>query len=186
LVPYLSRPDQLELLPGAVHGLRRLRAAGFVVVVVTNQAGVARGYYGEEDVLEVHACLQQMLARQGAAVDAFYYCPHHPQGRGAFGRDCACRKPGTALHERAALELGLDLDRSYVVGDRETDLLAGARLGCRTVLVRTGYGGSVLEAGLVDGIVDHVADDLQAAAEWIVDTAHPGTRRALPKEGQQP
>ncbi|MBN1641078.1 MAG: HAD family hydrolase [Anaerolineae bacterium] len=192
-VPYLSRPDQLELLPGAASGLRTLREAGFALVLVTNQAGVAHGYFTEEDVRRVHARLQHLLAEQGAPLDAIYYCPHHPQGQGAYRRDCACRKPGTALLERAAHDLGLDLSRSVVVGDRETDVIAGARLGCRTVLVRTGYGQSMLDAGLVDGVLDYAADDLPAAAAWIVRSVgggafrvpEPGARAGQEREGER-
>jgi D-glycero-D-manno-heptose 1,7-bisphosphate phosphatase len=168
-VHYLGDPDQLELLPGAAEGLRRLRAAGFRLVVITNQAGVARGYFSEKDVQRVHARLQALLRARGAEVDAFYYCPHHPEGQGAYRRACPGRKPGTALYERAARELGLDLARSFVVGDKDTDLQPGIALGCRTILLRTGYGQALLDAGALDGMpIDHVADDLQAAATWIL------------------
>lgn len=169
-VHYLGDPDQVELLPGAVEGLRLLREAGYILVVVTNQAGVARGYFGEEDVRAVHERLQALLRAQGAAVDAFTYCPHHPEGRGAYRQACACRKPGTEMHERAALELGLDFERSVVIGDKTTDLLPGIALGCRTVLVRTGYGQAQLDAGDTAGLaIDHVAKDLYHAALWTVD-----------------
>ena len=169
-VNYLGSPDELELLPGAVEGLRLLRDAGYVLVVVTNQSGVARGYFGEEDVRAVHRRLQALLRAQGASVDAFYMCPHHPEGRGVYRRVCPCRKPGTALYERAARELGLDLQRGVVIGDKTTDLLPGIALGCRTVLVRTGYGQELIDAGEVEGLVaDHVADDLRHAARWAAN-----------------
>lgn len=173
-VDYLSRPDQLELLPGAAEGMRRLRGAGFRLVVVTNQAGVARGYFDEEAVHRVHARLQEMLQACGAAVDAFYYCPHRPDGQGVYRRTCSCRKPATGLFERAAQDLGLDFARSFAIGDKVTDLLPGIQLGCRTVLVRTGYGQSHLDTGALDGVaVDCVSDDLCDAAGWILEQIAP-------------
>jgi D-glycero-D-manno-heptose 1,7-bisphosphate phosphatase len=169
-VEYLARPEQLALLPGAAEGMRRLREAGYYLVIVTNQAGVARGYFSEEDVRRVHERLREMLREQGADVDAIYYCPHHPQGQGAYRRECPCRKPGTGMYERAARELNLDLARSVVVGDKVTDILPGIKLGCRTVLVRTGYGQSLIDAGALDDVpVDHVADSLLGVADWILD-----------------
>jgi D-glycero-D-manno-heptose 1,7-bisphosphate phosphatase len=169
-VEYLARPEQLELLPGAAEGMRRLRQAGFRLVIVTNQAGVARGYYGEEDVRAVHDRLREMLRERGVEVDGIYYCPHHPEaGQGAYRVACTCRKPGTGLFQRAARELHLALARSVVIGDKVTDLLPGLALGCRTVLVRTGYGQSLLNAGALERVpVDHVADDLLDAAEWVL------------------
>jgi D-glycero-D-manno-heptose 1,7-bisphosphate phosphatase len=168
-VNYLSSPEQLELLPGTVEGLRRLRAAGFKLVVVTNQAGVARGYFGEDDVHCIHRRLEEMLATGGAGVDAFYYCPHHPDGKGDYRKLCPNRKPGTGMFQRAAADLGIDLAHSFIVGDNVTDLIPGGPLGCRTVLVRTGYGQSMLDKGALSGLsVSHVAADLLGAANWIV------------------
>jgi len=172
-VNYLSSPQQLELLPGAIEGLRMLREAGFKLVVVTNQAGVARGYFGEEDVRRIHRRLEGLLSAGGAGVDAFYYCPHHPDGKGDYRKVCPNRKPGTGMFERAAADLGLDLGNSFIVGDNVTDLIPGEQLGCRTVLVRTGYGQSMLDTGALDGSsVSHVAADLLDAANWIVAQHH--------------
>ena len=168
-VNYLSSPDQLELLPGTLEGLRRLRAAGFKLVVITNQAGVARGYFGEDDVRRIHHRLEEMLAAGEAGVDAFYYCPHHPDGKGGYRKVCPSRKPGTGMFERSAADLDIDFASSFVVGDNVTDLIPGEQLGCRTVLVRTGYGQSMLDKGALDGLnVSHVAADLLDAANWIV------------------
>lgn len=168
-VTYLFRPEQVELLPGAAEGLRALREHGYLLVVVTNQSGVARGIFAEADIVRVHDRLQTLLCEQGAGIDAYYYCPHYPEGQGIYRRACDCRKPGTGLLERATRDLGLDPAQSYVVGDRETDVLAGARMGCRTVLVRTGYGQQMLDGGDLDDLVpDHVAEDLGDAAAWIV------------------
>jgi D,D-heptose 1,7-bisphosphate phosphatase len=171
-VEYLARPEQLELLPGTAEGMRRLQQAGYRLVIVTNQAGVARGYYGEEDVEAVHERLREMLRERGVEVDAIYYCPHHPEGQGEYRQACPCRKPGPGMYQQAARELNLDLARSVAIGDKVTDLLPGIELGCRTVLVRTGYGQSLLDAGALVGVpVDHVADSLIDAAEWMLTNA---------------
>ena len=168
-VNYLSDPGQLELLPGAVEGLCGPRTAGFRLVVVTNQAGVARGYFDEGAVHRIHRRLQDLLRERGAGVDAFYYCPHHVDGLGEYRKACPNRKPGTGMFERAAAEWGLDFSKSFVVGDNVTDLLPGQRLGCRTILVRTGYGQSLLDKGALEGMtVDHIADNLHDAANWIL------------------
>ena len=168
-VSYLAHPDQLELLPGAAEGLRCLRQAGLCLVVVTNQAGVARGYLNEEDVHHIHERLQDMLRERGAGVDAFYYCPHHPDGYGVYRKACPDRKPGTGMFERAAKDMYLDLARSFVVGDNVTDVLPGIQLGCRTILVRTGHGQSLLDAAALEHVpVNHVAHTLQDAADWIL------------------
>jgi D-glycero-D-manno-heptose 1,7-bisphosphate phosphatase len=170
-VEYLARPDQLELLPGAVDGMRRLQDAGYRLVIITNQAGVARGYFSEADVQAVHRRLCEMLREQGVELNAIYYCPHHPDGQDEYRQVCTCRKPGTGMHQRAAHELNLDLARCAVVGDKVTDLWPGIKLGCRTVLVRTGYGQSLLDAGALDGVpINCVADSVLEAADWILSS----------------
>jgi D-glycero-D-manno-heptose 1,7-bisphosphate phosphatase len=166
---YLRSAKRLRLLEGAADAVRALGEAGFAVVVVTNQSGVARGLLTEQDLQSIHEELRRRLARQGARLDAIYYCPHHPTGQVAeYRKVCRCRKPGPGLLERAASELGLDLARSFAIGDSERDVEAGRRAGCRTVLVRTGYG-AVVEARWSKGASpDHVADDLAAAAAWVL------------------
>ncbi len=140
-VDYLASPDEVRLIPGAADAVARLNALGVPVVVVTNQAGVARGYFPESGVAEVHARLDRLLAERSAHVDRYYVCPHHPtEGAAPYRRECDCRKPRPGLLLRAAAELGLDLAASCMVGDKLSDLEAGAAAGCRTVLVRTGYG----------------------------------------------
>ncbi|MFA6107639.1 MAG: D-glycero-beta-D-manno-heptose 1,7-bisphosphate 7-phosphatase [Candidatus Latescibacterota bacterium] len=170
-VDHLHRVDDLELLPGTATALACLREAGFLLVVVTNQSAVARGLLTVPALEEIHAELQRRLAAAGARLDALYYCPHHPdEGDPPFRCRCDCRKPAPGLLHRAAADLGIDLTASYMVGDTRSDLEAGWAAGCRTVLVRTGYGSATLqEAGpeLLDR-VDHVAADLAAAARWIV------------------
>ncbi|HYH67411.1 MAG TPA: HAD-IIIA family hydrolase, partial [Urbifossiella sp.] len=133
---------------------------------VTNQAGVAKGFFTAAAVEAVHTFLAEQLAGYGARVDAFYYCPHHPDGEVAEYRTrCGCRKPEPGMLRAAAAEHGLDPARSWMIGDRETDLEAGAAVGCRTVLVRTGYGAGVDATALDRGRLnlDLVATDLADA-----------------------
>ena len=163
---YLYRIADFEFLPGAVAAIHRLKEAGFLVFVVTNQSGVARGYYSLEDVEMLHSHLQEELRRQGTAIDAFYICPHHPeQGLGPWRRQCDCRKGAPGMLLQAAAEFGVDLARSFMVGDKEADIEAGRRAGCTPLLVLTGYGAGT-SATLANDPVVRVAD-LAAAAEWI-------------------
>ena len=139
-VGLLTRTGQFAWEAGAPQAVRRLNDAGFAVVVVTNQAVVARGLLSEAEVAGLHEWLRrQLLAVAGARVDAFYSCPHHPHADvEAYRRSCECRKPQPGLLLRAAADLHLDLASSYLVGDRGSDIAAGRRAGCRTILVTTG------------------------------------------------
>jgi D-glycero-D-manno-heptose 1,7-bisphosphate phosphatase len=138
---YLFRPEEFEFIPGAPEAIARLNQAGFLVVVVTNQSGVARGYFGEADVRRLHDFLQRKLADHGAVVDAFYLCPHHPEhGVGPYRVACDCRKGHPGMLLRAAVEHRIDLRRSFMVGDKLADVEAGNRAGCRSLLVLSGYG----------------------------------------------
>jgi D-glycero-D-manno-heptose 1,7-bisphosphate phosphatase len=169
-VSYLAHPDQVHLLPSATRAIRRLNELHIPVVVVTNQAGVARGYFPESRVAEVHARLDELLAQEGARIDGYYVCPHHPtHGVGAFRTECQCRKPNPGLLLRAASELDLLLARSCMIGDKLSDLEAGARAGCRPVLVRTGYGAGIDPADIpADWGVLGIAAALDAAIElWL-------------------
>lgn len=158
---YLSDPAGIVLIPGVVEALRRLRQGGFALVVVTNQSGIARGYYALDDYHAVEEALDRILALHGIVLDATHFCPHHPDVTG----DCPCRKPATGMHRTAAEDLGLDLARSYYVGDRVRDLLPALELGGEGILVRTGYGRDE-EADLPP--VFSVADDLAEAAHKIL------------------
>ncbi len=135
---YVESPGEVRLLPGAAAAIARLNARGIPVVVVTNQRGIALGRMTEADLAAVHARLDELLAAEGARVDAYYHCPHE---RG----ECDCRKPGTAMLERAAAEHGLDLRRAVMIGDAESDVEAGRRVGARTVLLGA-EAGSLAEA----------------------------------------
>jgi histidinol-phosphate phosphatase family protein len=160
-VHYCRRPEDFEILPTVPDAVRLLNENGFKVVVITNQSGVARGYFTEETLAQIHDKMRRELARYGAWVDAIYYCPHHPDDR------CECRKPKAALFHRAAKEHDINFDRSYVVGDMQIDVAAGKALGCHTILVTTGPGKG---EDIVDP-PDYVADSLLQAAQWITRQA---------------
>jgi len=169
---YLDRLERLIFFPFSVDAVRLLNQAGLAVVIVTNQAGVARGIFPESFVAEAHAHLSERLQAGGAAVDGFYYCPHHPDGIiEPYRRSCDCRKPGDAMLRRAAAELDLDLARSTVVGDRWHDIEAGSRAGARTVLVRTGYGRTEEQRPKPGVAADAVTDNLIEAVSWILREA---------------
>lgn len=165
---YLHRIEDFVFIPGAPEAIQRLRDAGFLVIVVTNQSGVARGYFSREDVDRLHEHIQRELAKIGTAVDAFYLCPHHPEkGKGEFKVDCDCRKGRPGMLLQAAAEHGIDLAASWMIGDKRADLEAGRAAGCRSLLVRTGYGEKELTTG-AGALAETVVDDLPAAADYIL------------------
>jgi D-glycero-D-manno-heptose 1,7-bisphosphate phosphatase len=141
-VGYLADPRQVVLIPGAGAAVAAINRAGIPVVLVTNQAGIARGYLSEARLAEIHQRLSALLAEEGGKIDAIYYCPHHPtEGIAPYRLQCSCRKPQPGMLLQAATELAVDLPRSTMIGDKLSDLEAGVRAGCRSILVRTGYGG---------------------------------------------
>ena len=168
---YLSRIEDFTFISGAPEAIGRLKEASYKVIVVTNQSGVARGYFSGEDVDRLHEHIQRELAKIGTAVDAFYLCPHHPEkGQGEFKVDCDCRKGKPGMLLQAAAEHGIDLTASWMVGDKRADLEAGRAAGCRSLLVRTGYG--LGEQGKGAGeLAEAVVDDLSAAADYILGKA---------------
>ena len=154
-VDYLHRPEDVVLIPGLGEALRQIHEAGYLAVVVSNQSGVARGMYGMSDVKTVEDRICELLRQEGNEVpDAFYYCPHHKKGTVAeFAVDCDCRKPKPGMLLRAMREWGIDASRSYMIGDRLTDLQAGQAAGCAGgVLVQTGYGKNEQDAAREAGI----------------------------------
>lgn len=168
---YINHIDRFHLLEGVPDAIRRLNIAGIPVVVVTNQSGLARGYFPESLLEEVHRKMELLLADDNAHIDGIFVCPHHPEAKEAkFRVDCDCRKPKNGLFVRAARELELDLARSYVVGDRWSDLKAAASCGAKGILVLTGYGrGDYEYIGPQQQIQPHyVAENLQEAVDWIL------------------
>ena len=167
-VGYLDSLSQLAFYPWTVDAIRTFNRAGLKVVVVTNQSGIARGMFTEAFVEQTHREMDARLAAGGARVDAYYYCPHHPDGRVAgFARGCGCRKPGRGMIDQAASDLTLDPARSFVVGDKWLDVELGRAVGARAILVRSGNGAAE-EGQPPEGVTaDVVVDNLGAAAEWI-------------------
>ena len=166
---YLDRLDRLVFFPYAIDAVRLLKRAGYAVVIVTNQAGVGRGIIDEQFVHDTHDVIAERFAKGGAAVDAFYYCPHHPEATVPRYRvACDCRKPGAGMLRKAAADLDLELARSYAIGDKWSDVQAGLAAGARSMLVRTGYGRSV-EASPPAGVGKAiVVDNLIAAVASIL------------------
>lgn len=186
-VHYLHRPEDLRLLPGVPAALRRLKEAGFKLVVVTNQAGVARGYYTEEDVKILHRYMNQCLKEQGAEIDAFYYCPHHPEhGIGPYKVKCNCRKPGTGMFEMADRDFHVDREHSYMIGDKLLDVEAGKNFGLTSILVGTGYGKEIRRLEQNEGTVpiyDYYAESLAQAADWITGGMNGGRKQGTAVSG---
>jgi len=166
---YLSDPEALALSQGAAEGLRRLQSLGVGLVVVTNQSAIGRGLFDETRLDEIHARLSEMLAAEGIVLDGIYVCPHSPEA------GCECRKPGTALLDRAGRELGFDPAESFVIGDKASDIELGRRAGATTILVRTGYGAEVESQGTARP--DYVVADLARAAR-VIEEAISETARA--------
>ncbi len=170
-VGYLRDLGELRLIPGAGAAIRRLNEADFKVVLVTNQSGVARGYFSEALVHEAHERLGEMLRSEGARIDAVYYCPHHPSaGNSRYTVNCDCRKPKTGLIDRAVKDLVIDVEHAYMVGDKWSDVELAQRAGVRAVLVRSGFApddpGNKRPEHVGDP--DYIAHDLAEAAEWII------------------
>ncbi len=171
---YLSSPAQLKLLPGAAQAIQKLNRQRIPVIVVSNQAGVARGFFSEEEVQRIHERLSDLLSREAAHIDRYYYCPHHPtEGIGPYRIDCECRKPKPGLLLKAGSEMGLNLEQSYLIGDNVTDVEAGLRAGVKSILVLTGYGESLWRSWPAPFQPHYVAHDLGEAVNWILDSATP-------------
>jgi len=160
-VPYLNDPQGIVLLPGAAEAIRRLNEARIPVIMVTNQSGIARGLLTEEILEAIHDRLIRLLATRGALIDAVYFCPHHPEGTvEAFAMECACRKPSPGMLLKAALDFGLDLKRSYLVGDKPIDIQTIAAVGGTGILIAPN--GSTIDDAA------YMAADLPDAVQWIL------------------
>jgi D-glycero-D-manno-heptose 1,7-bisphosphate phosphatase len=172
-VAAVVNPAALRLLEGAPEAIRRAKEAGLAVVVVTNQPIVARGLASEDDVLTVHSALDSLLRARGAEIDAFFFCPHHPRATvDRYRVACKCRKPRPGMLRRAASELNVDLRASVMVGDRISDVEAGARAGCRTILVETGmHTAPAIESldGEMTSKPNFVARNLGEAVAWVLE-----------------
>ena len=179
-IGYLRSPEQLSLIPGAAGAIRSFNERGLVTCVISNQSGVARGFFPESALGPIHQALADQLARERARVDRIYYCPHHPvDGVPPYRVTCECRKPSPGMLLRGARECGVDLRRSYTVGDRIVDVQAGRAAGTKAILVLTGYGketvGECQAAGLVPDLT--VRDLAEAAAFILRDLGRAGAER---------
>ena len=159
---YISSPEQLELYPFTREAITKLKEANWKIYIISNQAGVARGIMTEEDLALIHRRLLELIP-----IDNIYYCPHHPDGKAGlpYSIHCDCRKPEAGMILRAARENHIDLSRSYLVGDRASDILAGKKVGLTTVLVLTGYGAAELEQPVQP---DYIFTNLGELADYLV------------------
>ena len=169
-VGYMDSIEQMKLIPRSGEAVSLLNQRGFKVVVITNQAGVARGFFPESRLEELHAELRRQLREGGAYVDAIYYCPHHPtEGTAPYLQECNCRKPATGLLHRAVADLKVDLPSSYMIGDHFSDVECGQRVGAKTVLLLTGHGQETLaKRETWPNPPSHIAGDLYEAVQWVV------------------
>jgi D-glycero-D-manno-heptose 1,7-bisphosphate phosphatase len=173
---YLDTLEDIVLLAGTTDALHLLRDAGYALVLVTNQAGVARGFFNEAFVRQAHRHLAAMLATEGIVLDGYYYCPHHPDGVVAeYSRVCQCRKPAPGMVAQAARDLDLDVGRSFVVGDKWLDVELASNAGARGLLVRTGYGAGV------ENSPPHLTKP-QAITDTLLDAAHEILRQSAAAE----
>jgi D-glycero-D-manno-heptose 1,7-bisphosphate phosphatase len=164
---YAHRLDQLSLITGSAKAIQMLNANNFHIIVITNQSGVARGYYTEEDVKIYNDGMESLLAKEGARIDAIFYCPHHPEAKVERYRiDCDCRKPKPGMLIAGGKKYTVDFTSSFLVGDKWSDIEAGRSMGCTSVLVRTGHGEQ--EYASKKGPVDFVASDLLDAVENFI------------------
>ena len=164
-VGYLNRLEDLRLFTFNYEAIGLINKAGMRAVVISNQSGVARGFFDEKFLEIVHNRINKMLGENGACIDRFYYCPHHPtEGNGIFTRQCDCRKPKTGMFLKAAAELNIDLSSSYMIGDNPKDIEAASGASVVGILVRTGYGKNV---DVLDKAV-YIASDILDAVKWIM------------------
>ena len=168
-VGHLRRLDHFEMYPFASRAVKQVNEAGLLAIVITNQSGVARGYFPEQHVHTANAQLLQHIEAGGARIDRIYYCPHHPEGPVVeFMQVCNCRKPAPGMLQQAAVEFGIQLDQSFVVGDRFVDMEAAHRVSASAVLVLTGAGSVELSGHAQARQPHHVAQDVEQAVAWIL------------------
>lgn len=170
---YLRRIKDIRLIPGAASAVKRANDLGILVIVVSNQSGVARGFLTVEMVRKIQKEIERRFLREGGKLDAFYFCPHHPEVKGSvYSRECNCRKPNSGMLQRAAAEWNIDLDLSIMIGDSIRDVVAGQKVGSLGVLVLTGQGRQqleTLEQGAAESRPDHIAEEISSAVDWALD-----------------
>jgi D-glycero-D-manno-heptose 1,7-bisphosphate phosphatase len=166
-VPYNVDPSLITLQEGAIEGLKLLQAAGYLLIIISNQAGVAYGYFEEADILKVHMRLQEMLMKEGIRLHGFYYCPHHPEGKvKRYRQTCDCRKPGAGMITKAAKDHSVDVKQSWMIGDILNDVEAGHKAGCRSILIDNGNETEWIMSEI--RTPDFKTTDIKAAADFIL------------------
>lgn len=162
-VEYLDNPDDFKMYPGVAEGIKLLKDNGFKIIVVTNQSGIARGYFSEETLEKIHERMKNEFSKKGTSIDAIYYCPHHPDD------GCNCRKPNSGLFEKAVKDLKIDVKRSFIIGDRMLDVEAGYKIGCKTVLVPENK--EKVEKEIKESKIkpDYVCNDFYSGVKWILN-----------------
>ena len=173
---YINHLSRFVLLPGAEEAIRILNRHQYLAIVVSNQSGVARGYFPIELVDKVHRRMKELLEEKDAVMDAIYFCPHHKAGVvQKYTTECICRKPGTGLIDKACREFDIDMGNSYVIGDRITDIELAHRAKIKGILVATGYGRGDIDYVLPNSNYRpvHIAEDLLHAVRWIMSEGRP-------------
>jgi D-glycero-D-manno-heptose 1,7-bisphosphate phosphatase len=174
-VGYLDSLDKLKMIPAAYEAIRLINKSCMKAIVVTNQSGVARGYFSEKLVMQTHDIIQTSLLEKKANIDKFYYCPHHPtEGTGIYLQNCNCRKPLPGMLLQAAHDLDIELAYSYMIGDTYRDMETAKKVGVKGILVKTGYGQELLQdidpdAAKADNKPDFIAEDILEAVKWIME-----------------
>jgi D-glycero-D-manno-heptose 1,7-bisphosphate phosphatase len=164
---YISTPAQIKFIPGSIAAIKKLNQAGYKVIVITNQSGVARGLFSEDMLQSIDKVIHRHILNGHAHVDGFYYCPHHPEhGVYPYKQKCGCRKPEIGMIEKAVKEHQIELESSFLVGDHSGDIAAGKKAGVQTIFVLTGHGTE--EKAKLPAKPDHTAADLAAAVEYIL------------------
>ena len=171
-VGYLANLDKLKIIPTAYEAIKLINSNSMKAVVISNQGGIAKGFFTEEFVNTVNNIILVDLQKKGAIIDKFYYCPHHPEE--SNGVNCNCRKPAPGMLLQAARELNIDLTRSYFIGDRFRDMEAARNVGAKGILVKTGYGKDLLQddgpdKATPEGKPDYIAEDILEAVRWILE-----------------
>ena len=159
---YITSPDQIHILPGVHEAISKLNEAGFLVIVASNQSGIGRGYMSEATLHEINDKIRDVLRIKGAKIEAFYFCPHTPS------QGCSCRKPKSGLLLRASREYGINLEESYMVGDKPSDIACGESAGCSTILVLSGQTRGFDRVSF-SMMPDYICLDLNTAADWIIE-----------------
>jgi D-glycero-D-manno-heptose 1,7-bisphosphate phosphatase len=165
-IPYNVNPDLITIVPNAIEGLKQLSAEGYLLIIISNQAGVARGYFTEDKLPAVEQRIKQLLEKQGVKLSAFYYCPHHPEGTvRRYTDDCYCRKPQPGMLLKAARDHNIDLPSSWMIGDILNDVEAGNRAGCKTVLINNGnetewIAGTLRSPTCISNSINQAAEDI--------------------------